>query len=143
MNVSSNAPRTLILVDPSSVVGEGALQMLTAYDRSLTVLLALDGDSAESLRDFADAEDIDVSTAGDIYLDQLVRRLRPERDDVEALTANGADSVVSIMDAMQRRNVQRVIVPASLPGLEGGLLRTLFKVCPVPVVVAPALPIAS
>ena len=143
MNVRSNSPRTLVLVDPSSVVGEGGLHVLTAHDRSLTVLLSLEGRSAESLRDFAEAEDVDVSTAGDIYLDQLVRRLKPGRDDVEGISSNSSDSVVSIMDAMQRRNVQRVIVPASLPGLEGSLLRTLFQICPVPVVVAPALPLAS
>lgn len=143
MNVSSNSPRTLVLVDPSSIVGEGGLHVLTAHDRSLTVLLSLDGDSAESLRDFAEAEDVDVSTAGDIYLDQLVRRLKPGRDDVEGISSNSSDSVVSIMEALGRRNVQRVIVPASLPGLDGGLLRTLFQICPVPVMIAPALPLAS
>ncbi len=143
MNVSLNSPRTLVLVDPSSIVGEGGLEVLTTQDRSLTVMLSLDGQSAEPLHEFAESEDIDVAMAGEIYLEQIVRRLKPVHDDVEALTTNGTDAVVSIMEAMQRRNVQRVIIPASLPGLKGGLLRTLFQICPVPVMVAPALPLAS
>jgi hypothetical protein len=46
--------------------------------------------------------------------------------------------------------VSRVILPASLPGLDGGGLAKLLQVCPVPVLVAPrteagaaVLPIAS
>jgi hypothetical protein len=143
MDVTHRSPRTLVLVDPSSIVGEGGLEVLTTHDRSLTVMLSLDGQSAEPLHEFAESEDIDVAMAGEIYLEQIIRRLKPGRDDVEALTTNGTDAVVSIMEAMQRRNVQRVIIPASLPGLKGGLLRTLFKICPVPVLIAPALPIAS
>ena len=130
--------RTLILVDPSSPDGEGGLDVLTNQDRAVTLLLTLDGRSAASLRDFAMAEDIDVSMAGLIYLDQVVCRLSLHTDDIETISTSGSDAVNEIFHVLQHRPVNRVIVPASLPGLEAGGLAKLLKVCPVPVVVAPA-----
>ena len=130
--------RTLILIDPSSPDGEGGLDVLTNQDRAVTLLLTLDGRSAASLRDFAIAEDIDVSMAGLIYLDQVVCRLSLHTDDIETISTSGSDAVNEIFHVLQHRPVSRVIVPASLPGLEAGGLAKLLKVCPVPVVVAPA-----
>ena len=129
--------RTLILIDPSSPDGEGGLDVLTNQDRAVTLLLTLDGRSAASLREFAIAEDIDVSIAGLIYLDQVVCRLSMHTDDIEAISTSGSDAVNEIFHVLQHRPVSRVIVPASLPGLEANGLARLLKVCPVPVVVAP------
>jgi hypothetical protein len=130
-------PRTLILIDPSSPHGEGGLGVLTPEDRAVTLLLTLDGRSAASLRDFAEAEDIDVSIAGLIYLDQVSSRLSLHTSDIETISTAGSDAVNEIFHVLQRRPVSRVIVPASLPGLEAGGLLKLLRVCPVPVVVAP------
>jgi len=130
-------PRTVILVDPSSPDGEGGLAVLTSEDRAVTLLLTLDGRSAAALREFADAENIDVSIAGLIYLDQVARRLGPRTDDIETISARGSDPVNEIFHMLQDRPVHRVIVPASLPGLEAGGLSKLLRVCPVPVIVAP------
>ena len=129
--------RTLILIDPSSPDGEGGLDVLTNQDRAVTLLLTLDGRSAASLREFAIAEDIDVSMAGLIYLDQVVSRLSMHTDDIETISTSGSDAVNEIFHVLQHRPVSRVIVPASLPGLEANGLAKLLKVCPVPVVVAP------
>ena len=129
-------PRTLVLIDPSSPHGEGGLGVLTDDDRAVTLLLTLDGGSARSLRDYAAAEDIDVSMAGLIYLDQVARRLSTHTDDIETVSTSG--SVLNeIFHVMQNRSVNRVIVPASLPGLDHSGLVNLLQVCPVPVVVAP------
>ena len=142
--------RTLILVDPSSPHGEGGLAVLTPEDLAVTLLLTLDGRSAAALREFADAEDIDVSMAGLIYLDQVAARLRSQTDDIETISTAGSDAVNEIFHLLQDRPVSRVIVPASLPGLEKAGLSKLLRVCPVPVTVAPlvglgdpAFPIAS
>ena len=129
--------RTLVLIDPSSPHGEGGLGVLTDVDRAVTLLLTLDGRSARSLRDYAAAEDIDVSMAGLIYLDQVARRLGTHTDDIETVSTSGSDAVNEIFHVMQHRSVNRVIVPASLPGLDGSGLANLLQVCPVPVVVAP------
>ena len=134
---------TLILVDPSSPAGEGGLDLLTDDERAVTLLLTLDGRAASSLREFADAENIDVSMAGLIYLDQVARRLGIHSGDVETISTSGDDAVGEIFHVLQRRPVHRVILPASLPGLHGGGLARLMQACPVPVVVAPNLPIAS
>jgi hypothetical protein len=129
--------RTLILIDPSSPHGEGGLHILTADDQAVTLLLTLDGRSATSLHDFAKSEDIDVSMAGLIYLDQVACRLSAHTDDIESISTSGGDAVNEIFQVLQRRPVNRVIVPASLPGLEAAGLSRLLQVCPVPVVVAP------
>jgi hypothetical protein len=137
MDELMNTSRTLILIDPSSPHGEGGLGVLTDDDRAITLLLTLEGRSAASLRDFAKAEDIDVSMAGLIYLDQVACRLSPHTDDVETISTSGADAVNEIFNVLQRQPVTRVIVPASLPGLEPVGLSKLLRMCPVPVVVAP------
>lgn len=129
--------RTLILVDPSSPHGEGGLGVLTSDDLAVTLLLTLDGRSAAALREFADAEAIDVSMAGLIYLDQVAGRLGSHTDDIEIISTAGSDAVNEIFHVLQDRPVSRVIVPASLPGLEGAGLSKLLRVCPVPVTVAP------
>lgn len=139
MDETMTASRTLILIDPSSPHGEGGLSVLTHDDHAVTLLLTLDGRSAASLRDFAKAEDIDVSMAGLIYLDQVVRRLSVHTDDIETISTNGSDAVSEILHVLEHRPVSRVIVPASLPGLEGGGLAKLLQACPVPVLMAPRL----
>lgn len=129
--------RTLILIDPSSPHGEGGLGVLTDDDQAITLLLTLDGHSAAALRDFANAEDIDVSMAGLIYLDQVSCRLSQHAGDVETISTSGDNAVSEIFHVLQRGPVARVIVPASLPGLQGSELSKLLRMCPVPVVVAP------
>jgi hypothetical protein len=135
----TTSSRTLVLIDPSSPHGEGGLSALTQDDAAITLLLALDGRSAASLREFAEAEDIDVSMAGLIYLDQVVSRLSSSHDDIETISTAGSNAVQSILDVLQSRVIDRVVIPASLPGLAGGALRLLLQVCPVPVVVAPKI----
>jgi hypothetical protein len=137
MDENKIAPKTLVLIDPSSPHGEGGLSMLTDDDRAVTLLLTLNGRSAAALRDYAVSENIDVSMAGLLYLDQVVRRLSAHTDDIETISTTAIDGVEAILDVLEHRLVNRVIVPASLPGLEGGRLERLLQVCPVPVTVAP------
>lgn len=139
MDETAIVSRTLVLIDPSSPHGEGGLDVLTQEDHAVTLLLTLDGRSANSLRDFAAAEGIDVSMAGLIYLDQVVCRLSVHTDDIETISTTGSDAVNEIFHVLQHRPVTRVVVPASLPGLEGQGLARLLHACPVPVVVAPSI----
>jgi hypothetical protein len=134
--------RTLVLIDPSDPRGEDGLEMLT-NDLAVTLLLALDGRSAAALHEFAKSEEIDVSMAGLIYMDQIVRRLdrRAGIRDVEAVSTTGTNTVVAIFDVMEHRCIDKVIVPSSLPGLDGRALATLAQMCPVPVVIAPGTPV--
>ena len=81
--------------------------------------------------------------AGLIYLDQVACRLIPHSDDVETISTSGIDAVSEIFHVLQRQPVTRVIVPASLPGLEGAGLSKLLRMCPVPVVVAPRVEVGG
>jgi hypothetical protein len=137
MDETMTESRTLVLIDPSSTDGEGGLEVLTAQDRAVTLLLTLDGRSNAALHEFAVSEGIDVSIAGLIYLDQVVGRITVCTDDIETISTSGSDAIAEIFRVVQRRPVTRVIVPASLPGLNEGGLAKLLHGCPVPVVVAP------
>ena len=137
MNETLIAPKTLVLIDPSSPHGEGGLSMLSDDDHAVTLLLTLNGRSAAALRDYAESENIDVSMAGLLYLDQVVRRLSAYTDDIETISTTDPDGIQTILDVLAHRSITRVVVPSSLPGLEGGRLERLLEVCPVPVFVAP------
>jgi len=138
MDESIIPSRTLILIDPSSPHGEGGLEVLSPDDRAVTLMVTLGGQSAASLRDFAAAEEIDVSMAGLIYLDQVACRLSALTGDIVTVSTNGSDPVSEIFYILQQHPISRVIIPASLPGLEAAGLSRLMRMCPVPVVVAPA-----
>ena len=130
-------PRTLIVIDPSSPHGESGLHLLTPDEQAVTLMVTLGGRSAAPLRDFAAAEEIDVSMAGLIYLDQVACRLSAQTADIDTISTHGSDAVGEIFHLLQRQPVSRVILPASLPGLESTDLSRLVRMCPVPVVVAP------
>ena len=70
-------------------------------------------------------------------LDDPALGVDPHTDDVETISTSGADPVNEIFHVLQRQPVTRVIVPASLPGLEAVGFSKLLRMCPVPVVVAP------
>jgi len=130
--------RTLILIDPSSPNGEAGIDVLTPDDTAVTLMLTLGGQTASSLREFAAAEEIDVSTAGLIYLDQVACRVSARTGDIDTIPANTSDAVDEIFYLLEKQPVSRVIVPASLAGNEPAGLSNLVRTCPVPVVVAPA-----
>ena len=138
MDETWNTPRTLIVIDPSSPHGEGGLDMLTADDRAVTLMVTLGGESAASLREFAAAEEIDVSRAGLIDLDQVACRLSSRTGDIDTISTNGSNAVGEIFHMLQQQPVMRVILPASLPGIAATDLSRLVRMCPVPVIVAPA-----
>jgi len=132
-------PRTLVLIDPSSPHGESGLDVLTTDDRAVTLMVTLEGRSASSLREFAAAEEIDVSMAGLIYLDQIACRLSVRTCDIATISIRSSDAVGEIFHLLQQQPVSRVILPASLPGVEASGLSKLVRMCPVPVVVAPVV----
>jgi len=129
-------PRTLVVIDPSSPHGERGIDVLTADDRAVTLMVTLGGQSAASLRDFATSEQIDVSMAGLIYLEQVACRLSATRN-IDTVSTNGSDAVREIFHMLQQQPVRRVILPPSLPGIAATDLSELVRMCPVPVVVAP------
>jgi hypothetical protein len=143
MDETITVSRTLILIDPSSPQGEVGLDLLTTDDRAITLMVTLGGRSATSLRDFAAAEDIDVSMAGLIYLDQVACRLSATTGDIDTVVTQSSDAVGEIFHMLLQQPVSRVIIPASLPGVEATGLSKLMRMCPVPVVVAPVVDVTT
>lgn len=138
---TAHTPTTLVLLDPTSPDGETALTLLDATDEHITLLVLLSGPASRSLRDFARAEDIDMSTAGWRYLEQVVERVAelatataPEQ--LLAMTACGPSAAVELADAATTETVRRVLLPASVERLEPGLADLLGNVVSAPVITA-------
>jgi len=137
---STAVPTTLVLIDPTSPDGENALTLLDATDEHITLLLLLSGPASRSLRDFARAEDIDMSTAGWRYLEQVVERVEsvsiaPEQ--LLAMTACGPSAAVELADIAATETVRRVLLPSSVDRLEPGLADLLAGYVQAPVLTAP------
>lgn len=134
----SNLPTTVVLLDPSSPDGETALELLDSIDDHVALVVILSGPSAQSLRDFAAAERIDVATAGWIYLDQVTDRLTYTGYHVQAITATGPDVVAELADIAATTVTRRVLLPTSFGGADGLARKALAARISAPVVVAEA-----
>jgi len=132
------AQTTLVLLDPTSHDGENALTLLDATDEHITLLVLLSGPASRSLRDFARAEDIDMSTAGWRYLEQVVGRLESVSEQLLAMTACGPSAAVELADVAATETVRRVLLPSSVDRLEPGLADLLARCVQAPVLTAPA-----
>lgn len=128
---------TLVLLDPTSPDGENALTLLEAHDEHVTLLVLLSGPASRSLRDFARAEDIDMSTAGWRYLEQVVERVQRAPEHLLAMTASGPSAAVEIADVAAVETVRRVLLPSSVDRLEPGLTELLAGHLQAPVLTAP------
>ncbi len=142
--LTTTAPATtLVLLDPTSHDGENALTLLDTTDEHITLLVLLSGPASRSLRDFARAEDIDMSTAGWRYIDQVVERVVVEcaavaPEQLLAMTASGPSAAVELADVAATEFVRRVLLPSSVDRLEPGLADLLARCVQAPVLTAPA-----
>jgi len=128
---------TLVLLDPTSHDGENALGLLDSTDEHITLLVLLSGPASRSLRDFARAEDIDMSTAGWRYLEQVVERVGSVPEQLLAMTACGPSAAVELADVAATETVRRVLLPSSVDRLEPGLADLLARCVQAPVLTAP------
>lgn len=110
----SHAPKTLVLLDPTSPQGESALELLDAEDRHVALVVLTAGPSAAALRQYAGAENIDVSSAADIYLDQVADRVAAPDRIVEVIRVSGSAPTVELADLEAMSPTRRVLRPAPL-----------------------------
>jgi hypothetical protein len=137
-STSTATATTLVLLDPTSPDGENALTLLDATDGHITLLVLLSGPASRSLRDFARAEDIDMSTAGWRYLEQVVERVAAAPEHLLAMTACGPSAAVELADVAATETVRRVLLPSSVDRLEPGLADLLAGCVSAPVLTAAA-----
>lgn len=131
-----STPSTLVLLDTSDTDGEAALDLLDATDTHIILLVLLSGQGSSSLRDFARAENIDMSTAGWRYLDDVVDRLALAPDQVLAMTATGPSAAMALVDIAIVEDIHRILVPASTDRYEPGLAAMVGRCVDAPVLVA-------
>ena len=131
----SSAQTTLVVIDPASEHGEAGIQALDAQDRRVTLIIPLHGRRSRSLREFAEAEDLDVATVGSIYLEQLASRIDQSDRDVTSISTDGSDFAADITSIVQRLSVSRVIVPTSLMATEGPGIRYLALAANAPILI--------
>lgn len=129
---------TLVLLDPTSDDGESALTLLDETDEQVMLLVLLSGPASRSLREFAHAEEIDLSTAGWQYLEQVVQRLTIPADQLMAMTASGPSAATELADVAATNDVHRVLLPSSVERLEPGLAGLLARCVAAPTLTATA-----
>ena len=133
---STGSLTTLVLLDPTSRDGENALTLLDATDEHITLLVLLSGPTSRSLRYFARAEEIDMSSAGWRYLEQVVDRVDAAPEKLVAMTANGPSAAVELADVAATETVRRVLLPSSVDRLEPGIADLLAHCVQAPVLTA-------
>ena len=132
----SHLPTTIVLLDPTSPDGETALELLESIDDHVALVVLLSGPSAQSLREFAAVERIDVGTAGWIYLDQVIDRLAYTGHHVQAIAANGPDVAAELADIAASTTTRRVLLPATFAGDGNATRAALAARISAPVVTA-------
>lgn len=106
---------TFVLIDPTARDGETSLGLLDPEDTHTSLVVLLPGRSSSSaLNAFADAENIDISTAASIYADQVAARIAGPDRVVETIVAGGSDAAVEIARLAAAHPTRRVLIPSSL-----------------------------
>lgn len=107
----TTAPKTYVLLDPTAPNGETALSRLDSTDNHVALVVGLAGPSAQALRDYAAAEEIDLVSAADIYLDQVADRIKTDNRLVEVVTVVNPSIQAEIAHLTAMNPTRRVLSP--------------------------------
>lgn len=124
-------PITVVLVDPTSPDGEASLAMIRDEDDHVLVVVLMSGRSSNALHEFARHEDVSVSTAAWIYLDQVAGRLERDARLVGTIATTGPDPAYELAVIATEHDVDRVILPPSVVRLDRYVARRLARLVPV------------
>lgn len=109
---------TIVLLDPTSADGESSLDLLEPSDRRVTLVVLLNGPFSRALWDYALSEELDVSAAASIYLDQVSARIDRAGRVVEVLSLPGPDPAPEVEAVAAVEETCRVLLPSSLERLD-------------------------
>lgn len=133
----------IVLLDPSSEVGERsldyALEHLSPAPTEITLFVALTGVTAQSLRDFATFEEVELPVAAQSYLDQLRSRVESSECAVFVVSSLGIDLAADIAEYGSNRAIDAVIVPARVARLDPGFVPRVATLMDIPVIVVPSV----
>ncbi len=136
-----NVPTTLVLLDPTSADGESALELLSSSDDHIALITMTSGRTSRALRDYAHSEDIDLLTAGWLYLDQVVARVDPTGREIQAVLAGGPDIARELTSIAAEMVVRRILLPSSIGRVDPGARERLRRAVAAPIAVAVTSPI--
>ncbi len=106
-------PTTLVLLDPTVEDGGSALDLLDDRDTHITLVLLLWDKSSFAIRRFAEAENISVSQAADIYLDQVIARVQGPDRKIERAVLNASNATLELAMLERTYPTRRVLRPQS------------------------------
>lgn len=139
--ISESSPSIVVLLDPTSDDGEAALDAVADTDCNVALLTLASGPTSHAIRDFARAEDIDLSTAAWIYLEQVERRTAKPGRLIELIVATGPDTGYELAHLMAERPDARVAVPESAVRADRRLRRRLSDLSGVDVYSPAGIPL--
>ncbi len=122
---TESSPSLIVLLDPTSDDGEAALAALTDTDTNVALLVLASGPCSHAIRDYARAEDIDLSTAAWYYLEQVERRTAKTGRQIELIVATGPDAGHELAHIAVERPDARVALPESALRVDRRLRRRL------------------
>jgi hypothetical protein len=135
MTVQSNFPlhapeiesssSVIVLLDPTSDDGEAALAALSDADTNVALLVLASGPCSHAIRDYARAEDIDLSAAAWYYLEQVERRTAKTGRLIELIVATGPDAGNELAHLAVERPYARIALPESSLRVDRRLRRRL------------------
>ncbi len=129
-------PTTLVLLDPTSDDGETALDLLSASDDHIALITLLSGRTSRSLRDYAHSEEIDLVTAGWLYLDQVVARVDSTGREIQTVLADGSNIARELATVAADMVVRRILLPSSLERIDSAARDRLRSTVAAPIVAA-------
>ncbi len=141
----TNERVTLVVLDATDPDGEAGLGFLTSDDRHVALLVLTNGESAAALHEYAQAEDLDIVTAGWTYLEQASDRARRPDRLVQAVLVDGPSIAREVIDFDALHDVGRILLPASFERRDAhglGVVRAQVA-APVAVVSTPASEISD
>lgn len=137
------APMTVVLVDPTSPDGESSLDLLHRLGdevEHVAVVTLLNGRHSSALRDYAHAENIDLTTAGWVYLDQVCERIAHPGLVVETVLATGPAIDVELVAIARDRQVERIVLPSSVTRVDRTIADRIAREIEAAVVTADLTP---
>lgn len=133
---------TIVLLDPTSPDGHSGLSQLSDHDVNVLLVVLLTGRASNALRDFAHHEDVSVTEAGWIYLDQVAVGLESAGRTIGTIAATGPDTARTLADIAIENEADRVALPSSILRLARDVPARLTELAPVTICIPEFHPVA-
>lgn len=132
----------LVLLDPSSELGERSLDYALTYVQPpvtiVTLFVTLSGQMADPLHVFASSEAINLPSAAQSYLDRLANRIRQQGLEVVKYSALGHDLAADISTYAKNAEVGVIVAPSRIARLDPAFVPRVAASLDIPVIVMPA-----